>query len=174
MKKGTYLVMPGDATKPQRQSEDEIVVIPHVCNNLGGFNAGFVVALNNLSPEPQRVYKEYLSKFTDTKNSLGEVCLATIDDKTYVANMIAQNCYISPKNPKPLKYWALAKCMKNVVPIAAGNIVSHSSQNRPPFSLHCPKFGSLRSGGNWNFIEELIEELWIDRGFNVTVYEYKE
>jgi hypothetical protein len=38
----------------------------------------------------------------------------------------------------------------------------------------CPKFGSLRSGGNWDFILELIEEIWLNNGIDVTVCEYVE
>lgn len=163
--KGQYKIIQGDATKPQREYDEEVVVIPHVCNNLGGFNAGFVVALNNLSPEPQRVYKQHLARFRDSHNALGETSIAQVDHKTFVANMIAQNGYISASNPKPLKYWALVKCMQDVLPL--------QTDLKSPFDLHCPKFGSLRSGGNWKFIEELIQEIWVDRGVNVTVYEYK-
>ena len=26
--------------------------------------------------------------------------------------------------------------------------------------IHCPKFGSGLAGGNWNFITNLIEDIW--------------
>jgi hypothetical protein len=28
--------------------------------------------------------------------------------------------------------------------------------------IHSPKFGSGLAGGNWNFIEELIKDIWYD------------
>jgi len=171
MTKGTYSVIPGDATKPQRDDENEIVVIPHVCNNIRGWGKGFVLALDKISPEPKKIYQQHLEQFRDPRNSLGEVCTATIDEKTYVANMIAQNGVVGPDNKRPLKYWALVKCMQTVLGDVGGRI---QGIHEKPFAIHCPKFGSALAKGNWTFIEELIEELWIDKGFDVTVYEYKE
>jgi hypothetical protein len=34
--------------------------------------------------------------------------------------------------------------------------------------IHCPKFGSGLAGGNWAFIEDLIEDIW--GKYSVTVY----
>jgi hypothetical protein len=36
------------------------------------------------------------------------------------------------------------------------------------YEIHAPKFGSGLAGGNWNFIENLIEDIWID----IPVYIY--
>lgn len=53
------------------------------------------------------------------------------------------------------------------------SLMARSFININKMSIHCPKFGSLRAGGNWEFILELINETWVDRGINVTIYEYK-
>jgi hypothetical protein len=37
--------------------------------------------------------------------------------------------------------------------------------------IHAPKFGAGLACGNWDFIEELINECWIGRGIPVTIYE---
>ena len=34
----------------------------------------------------------------------------------------------------------------------------------------CPMFGSGLAGGNWLFIEKLIEDCWLDRLIEVTVH----
>lgn len=169
MDKGTLITVKGDATTPQRKYDGEIVVIPHVCNNVKGWGAGFVLALDRISPKPKNAYLDFLKAFRDTRNSLGEVCTAQIDNHTYVANMIAQDGVVGADNPKPIKYWALVKCMQAVLYDVGGKIKAFHEH---PFAIHCPKFGSALAGGNWDFILELINELWLDRGFNVTVYEY--
>ena len=37
-----------------------------------------------------------------------------------------------------------------------------------PVEIRCPMFGSGLAGGNWAFIEELIDEIWIG-DYNVPV-----
>ena len=96
--------------------------------------------------------------------NLGECSFQKVDKDIFVANMVAQKGLISKNNPKPIKYWALAKCMLQVGKWAITNNCN----------IIAPKFGSLRAKGNWSFIEELIEEIWLDSGINVTIYEYIE
>ena len=36
--------------------------------------------------------------------------------------------------------------------------------------IHCPKFGCGIARGDWNIVEKMIKELWVDRGLNVTVW----
>jgi hypothetical protein len=38
------------------------------------------------------------------------------------------------------------------------------------FEIHCPKFGSGIAGGNWNFISDLIQDIW--GSYDVFVYTY--
>lgn len=159
------------------------VVIPHVCNNIGGWGSGFVVAVSNQWPKeckfasPEFQYRAWFSQGEwPVKNMatlpyedpilpasfrLGEVQFAkTGSNNVTVANMIAQNGTVSKQNPKPIKYAALVSCMKKVA--------DHCDGLR---QIHAPKFGSALAGGNWEFIEELIDELWCARGLDVTVYE---
>ena len=90
--------------------------------------------------------------------------------------MIAQDGIKNTLNPKPIKYWALIKCMQDtltVIGILKSNELMFGDKSSK-YVIHCPKFGSLRSGGNFDFILELINETWIDRGIDVVIYEYKE
>jgi len=86
----------------------------------------------------------------------------------FVANMIAQNGVRGPENPKPIKYEALVNCMQAVAERSV-----HRSLQHYPVEIHAPKFGSDLAGGNWSFIEELIEEIWKDFS-SVTIYQLEE
>ena len=46
------------------------------------------------------------------------------------------------------------------------------SQTSNPVVIHTCKFGSDLAGGNWEFILELIREIWLENGIHVVVYEY--
>ena len=80
--------------------------------------------------------------------------------------MIGQDGTVSPDNPKPVKYRALANAMGEVI----GYIDMIQSQTVLPVVIHTCKFGSDLAGGRWEFIEELIKEIWVDAGIDVTVY----
>jgi len=84
-----------------------------------------------------------------------------------IINMIAQHGTISrsmdddPDRP-PVRYGALASCLRKVA-----DYVTHLPQGT---QIHAPKFGAGLAGGNWDFIEELIREEWLDMGIPVTIY----
>jgi hypothetical protein len=82
--------------------------------------------------------------------------------------MIAQNGIKNPRNPRPLNYLALTKAMNNLsqyIHMNTGFI--NKTEN---IEIHAPKFGSGLAGGNWNFISDLIEDIW--GKFFVTIYNY--
>ena len=167
MNKGKLRVVKGDATCPQMTTNKEIVMIPHVCNDEKKWGAGFVLALNRKWEYPERRYKEFCER---NKNVpiLGKVCYAKIDEHLVVANMIAQDGTVSADNPKPIRYKALVNCMAEV----ESYIEMIRNQVSNPIVIHCPKFGSDLAGGNWDFILELIDEIWLNAGIDVVVYEY--
>ena len=172
--KGTYRVVKGDATKPQKQCDNEVVIIAHVCNDISGWGAGFVLALNKAFGDLPR--ETYISDCRSSipENNLRRVSYAAVDenDKTrlIIANMIAQHKFIDPeKNPRPLRYDALVQCMLGVAAYIEG---LRMFEDLGPITIHCPKFGSALAGGNWEFIEKLIEDCWLSEGIDVTVYEY--
>lgn len=148
------------------------ITIPHVCNDVGLWGSGFVIPLGRYFPKAQQ---EYLAWYKDEKIgastlrgvgfaparfALGETLMVKVDEKNniWVANMIAQH---NVGGGRPLRYNALVKCMETVVSLPA-----------PPeeISIHAPLFGSQLAGGKWEFIAELIQDIWVDRGFNVTIH----
>jgi hypothetical protein len=168
----------GDATKPANLGTVAIV-IPHVCNDVGAWGAGFVLAISrSISPVAELAYKtwkdggEYGSaqkKNIKVRGNNGEFGLGATqfvkvpDKKLVVANMVAQHGLGHEKDGRPpIRYGALVTCMRAVRDIAlAANA-----------EIHCPRFGSDLAGGNWEAISLLIREEWVDCGINVTEYEF--
>jgi hypothetical protein len=130
---------------------DKPILISHVCNNVRSFNSGFVVPLSRHFPNSRTTY------LLEPKLELGTTQFIE-EDGVYIANMIAQSGIMNQYNLKPLRYEALIKCMRDV----------YSFVQNKGLEIHCPAFGSCRSGGTWTFIHELIEEIWV----NIDVYVY--
>ena len=178
-KQGKLTIIVGDATRPQKQAPNEIAVITHCCNNKNIWGGGFVIALSKKWEKPEQVYRDFCTKDKTGYSSnypvsrfpiLGKVCYAKINDHLAIANMIGQDGIVSNDNPTPIKYKALADCMTEVM----GYIELIKMQTSNPVVIHSPKFGSLRANGNWDFIMELIREIWLENGINVVIYEFKE
>lgn len=142
------------------------VIVPHVCNNVNAFGAGFAGQVAQIYPEVKANFH-----LLGNQAKLGHVqYINVVSNKKYrrditFANMIAQNKIISEKNKRPLNYAALVYCMNNVRTFAK-NLESVSDSNK--VEIHCPKFGSGLAGGNWSFIAELINDIWYD--FDVFIY----
>lgn len=71
----------GDATAPEG---DGPKIIVHVCNDIGAWGAGFVMALSRKWEAPEREYRA-LSKYR-----LGKVHLVAVEKNLHVANMIGR------------------------------------------------------------------------------------
>jgi O-acetyl-ADP-ribose deacetylase (regulator of RNase III) len=147
----------GDATRPQG---DGPKLILHICNNIGAWGAGFVLALSRRWPEPEREYRAWHA--SDRDFGLGRIQQVQVEDDIWVVNMVAQHGIRSPTNPKPIQYFELKKCLQRVAGFASKYGVS----------VHMPRIGCGLAGGDWKVIEEIIKETLIDGGVKVTVYDF--
>jgi len=135
------------------------VIIPHVCNNVNAFGAGFADAIAHTFP----IVKENFHLLR--KPVLGQnQNILVMKNKQYgheliVINMIAQNGLINKQNIRPLNYGALSMCMLNIKHLVK-NLNSQSDTST--VEIHAPKFGSGLAGGQWKFIECLIHDIWND------------
>jgi hypothetical protein len=160
----------------KRLSSEELgssVIVPHVCNNIDLFDAGFAAAVSKYYPAVKENYHLLGKNFL--KNNFGHSQFIDIpvknkyNHKLIFVNMIAQNGVRNPTNPRPLNYAALTKCMMGVA--------HYINQNTDFFSIsssveiHAPKFGSGLAGGNWLFISDLIEDIW--NKYTVYIYDNK-
>jgi hypothetical protein len=156
MKTITYIR--GDATKPNRQSDDETIHIAHVCNDIGAWGKGFVVPLGKRWPISKSSYRSI-----GTYN-LGTNQYVSVGPNIIVVNMIGQHGIYRDKvtGISPIRYYAINECLTHL----ANQMVMNK-----PCSVHMPKIGSGLAGGNWKTIESLIEKILCEKDIDVFVYE---
>lgn len=154
MVKGKYRIVKGDVLK----AVEGPTIISHICNDVGAWGRGFTHALDEKWPEVGGAFRSFGTLPLGTTQT---TCVSATDS-IYVVGMIAQHGLPSWDNPKPIKYAALVECMLKVYDIALEFKITR---------ICCPKFGAGFARGNWDFIEELIKEIWVDTGLDVTVYE---
>lgn len=155
------------------QNHGATIFVPHVCNNIDLFGAGFAAQVAEHYPEVKANY-HMLGK-TFLKNNLGHSQVIKVYEdpkykhRLFFVNMIAQNGIRGGSNIRPLNYAALVKSMVQLSSFIRTNTgVLNKSEN---VEIHAPKFGSGLAGGNWNFISELIEDIW--GNYNVFIYSGK-
>lgn len=144
----------GDATYPELQRPDGVKVIVHICNDVGAWGAGFVMAVSKRFPMARTAYRRAIRRGA----KLGSVHFI---DPHYmgimVGNMIAQHGI--GRGPRRVRYGALGKCLKHVAEFAG-----HYS----PVSIHMPRIGCGLGGGTWEEIGPIVEQTLA--GFDVLVY----
>jgi len=163
---GKLINVVGDVTNPQYTGENEIAIIPHCCNDVRVMGAGVALAL-------KRKWAGVEYYYLKGRMVLGDISYVNPNtelNNIMVVNMIGQHGCVSTDNTKPVKYWALAKAMLSIVKEVIPSIKEKTPDVTPV--IHCPKFGSDLAGGNWDFILELIKEIWIENGIDVVVYEF--
>ncbi|SDQ92672.1 hypothetical protein SAMN05216511_0969 [Streptomyces sp. KS_16] len=74
----------GDATAPHGKG---VKVIVHLCNDMGGWGKGFVLALSRRRPEPEAAYRRWHRERTHNDFGLGA---AQVADQLWVANAVGQ------------------------------------------------------------------------------------
>lgn len=145
----------GDATQPVTTP----AIIAHICNNQGGWGAGFSGALSQRFTQPEMYYRQcFRDGHTD---DLGDVQLVQVEADIYVANMIAQNGYSKPGQPA-IDYVALEECLHELHAMAS---------LRPGYAVHMPRIGTGLAGGKWEIIEPMIERALCSAGVGVFVYD---
>jgi hypothetical protein len=149
-------------------SSDLTIIVPHVCNNINLFGAGFAGAIANKFP----IVKENFHMLGN-KSKLGYVqyIQASNNNKLHkqivFANMIAQDGVMNHNNPRPLNYEYLMKCMINV----RDYLNQIKSQYEHKIEIHAPKFGCGLAGGKWDMVSLLIQDIWNKE--DTFIYNYK-
>jgi len=130
----------GDATCPIGTGNK---IVAHVCNDIGAWGAGFVLAVSRRWPLAREAY---LAQKQDHGLVLGTVGIVKVEDAIWVANMIAQHGIRSQRSTPPIRYDALKKCLAGVA--------SHAREFHA--TVHMPRIGCGLAGGRWEMIEPLI------------------
>lgn len=157
----------GDATEPQASGPK---IVAHICNDLGRWGKGFVLAVSKRWPEAKECYLAWHRTGEDPCSAsalntfaLGRVqfVVTTSPKNITVANMIGQRGIYTGSNGPPIRYDAVEQCLGKVGEMAL----------RLEASIHMPRIGCGLAGGTWEKIGPIVESAL--KGFEVTVYDYE-
>mgnify|MGYP000938564803 CR=1 FL=1 len=120
-------------------------IIMHGCNAQGVMGSGVALAIKNKFPMAYENYKLYASSHSI---DLGDIVWAEITaNKLWIANAISQRNY-GRSNIRYVNYSAIVKCfdacIDNALIVGCG--------------INFPKIGAGLGGGDWNIIEQLIND----------------
>lgn len=163
MSKITYVK--GDATRPVG---DGSKIICHICNDIGAWGAGFVLALSKRWKAPEEDYRFlFQPTVSEEHRRLGAVRLVPVEYdhennvSICVANMIGQNgINHQGRQDAPIRYPAVKDALSEVNKYAEALKAS----------LHMPRIGCGLAGGEWEEIEKIINEVVT---VEVTVYDFE-
>jgi O-acetyl-ADP-ribose deacetylase (regulator of RNase III) len=149
--------MVGDATNPLAEGKQ---IICHVCNDIGGWGKGFVVALSKKWPQPEATYRAWHRDRDDNDFALGAVKFVQVEPDLWVANMIGQHGLKRAGGKLPIRYEAIEAALAKVADEA----------KKLEASVHMPRIGCGLAGGTWDKIEPIIERTLCSNGIVVYVY----
>lgn len=148
----------GDATNPQ--SPDNKIIV-HICNDIGGWGKGFVMAISKKWKEPETEYRKWF-QFKDNFD-LGQVQFIQVENDLWIANLIGQHKINKDDNGEaPIRYDAIRKGLEKTSIFAKENNAS----------VHMPRIGCGLAGGKWEFVEPIILETLSANNIEVTVYDF--
>ncbi|WP_433210439.1 macro domain-containing protein [Dactylosporangium sp. CS-047395] len=148
----------GDATSPQAAGPK---VVAHVCNDLGGWGKGFVLAVSRRWPEPERDYRAWHRERAGNDFGLGAIRVIPVRADIWVANMIGQHGMRTGSKGPPIRYDALDRCL--------AALAGHAQ--RLGASVHMPRIGAGLAGGTWERIEPLIINRLCAQEIQTVVYD---
>ncbi|MFD5854374.1 macro domain-containing protein [Streptomyces chartreusis] len=151
----------GDATVP---SVKGVKVIAHVCNDIGGWGKGFVLAISRRWPEPEKSYRAWHRERASNDFGLGAVRFVQVEPYVWVANMVGQRGIRTGSKGVPVRYEAIDTALERLAEKAADLGAS----------VHMPRIGCGLAGGKWSRVEPLITDRLVRRGIAVTVYDHGE
>jgi O-acetyl-ADP-ribose deacetylase (regulator of RNase III) len=157
--RGTLRYVVGDATAPQGSGP---AVIAHVCNDVGAWGAGFVLALSRRWRAPEAEYRRWYAERDGNDFAIGAVQLVPVEPDVWVANMVGQTDLRRARDgTPPVRYAAIETALQDVAARA----------RELGASVHMPRIGCGLAGGDWARIEPLLESTLVAAGVDVVVYD---
>jgi O-acetyl-ADP-ribose deacetylase (regulator of RNase III) len=155
----------GDATAPTASG---MKIVAHICNNIGGWGKGFVVAISKRWPEPEAAYRAWYQDRDKNDFALGAIQIVQVAPEIRVANMIGQHGIqrkgVTPPDGKPpIRYEA--------VEAALNQLAAKATELKA--SVHMPRIGCGLAGGTWDKIEPIIERTLCTNGVEVFIYDLR-
>ncbi|MER8043526.1 Appr-1-p processing protein [Streptomyces sp. NPDC094032] len=150
----------GDATAPRGKG---VKVVAHVCNDLGGWGKGFVLAVSARWAEPEVAYRRWHRERAGNDFGLGAAQFVRVEPYVWVANLVGQRGIRAGRSSGvPVRYEA--------VDAALGLLADKAVELGA--SVHMPRIGCGLAGGRWARVEPLVAERLVARGIPVTVYDF--
>jgi len=152
------IYLKGDATNPKAEGNKIIV---HICNDIGGWGKGFVMAVSKRWKLPEQSYRNW---YRSKENfSLGAVQFVQVETDIWVANLIGQHkVNKDERGNAPIRYEAVLAGLDKIGVFAAENNAT----------VHMPRIGCGLAGGTWDQIEPLLNSAIADRDILITVYDF--
>ncbi len=151
-----YLI--GDATDPRGEGPK---LIAHICNDVGGWGRGFVLAISKRWRKPETEYRQWYRDRAENGFDLGALQLVQVEPDLWVVNMIGQrDIKPGPQGP-PVRYDAIEE--------ALGALAREAEAIDA--SVHMPRIGCGLSGGDWEIVEPIIFRTLCTAGVPTFVYD---
>lgn len=152
----TYLK--GDATNPSTNGNK---IIAHICNDIGGWGKGFVMAVSKRWSKPEKEYREWFK--SQNNFTLGQTQFVQVETDIWIANIIGQHKINKDESGHPpIRYEAVREGLKKTGEFA----------KEIKATVHMPRIGCGLAGGTWDEIEPIITEEIISRSVEVFVYDF--
>ena len=149
----------GDATAPAGGGHK---IIAHICNDIGVWGRGFVVAISRRWPEAEADYCRWYAERDQNDFALGAIRVVPVGQDFSVANMIGQRDIRKRGGTPPIQYDAVRTCLRSL-----GEFAKSSDA-----SVHMPRIGCGLAGGDWTEIQPIIHDELCSRDIQVTVYDF--
>jgi len=153
------IYLKGDATSPQAKGNK---IIAHVCNDIGGWGKGFVLAISKRWPEPEKDYRAWHRSRASNDFALGAMRLVQVEKYVWLANMIGQRGTKTGSKGPPIRYEAVESCL--------GAVATAAIENQA--TVHMPRIGCGLAGGKWEQIEPILERTLLKAGVSTFVYDF--
>ena len=111
-------------------------IIAHICNSVGAWGKGFVLALSKISPAPERAYRKWYAERNRNDFALGAMLFVSVSEDVSVANMIGQHDIRTIGGIPPIRYAAVETALETVGKKALAENAS----------VHLPRIGCRQRG----------------------------
>lgn len=147
----------GDVLSPRGSGARLILMLVNdVARRWGG---GLARSAAERFPTAERDFSEWIQNVPKNER-LGQMRLADVGQGIALASLVSQEGF-GPSNKPRIRYSALATALDRVGEIALTRGAS----------VHMPRLGTGGAGGNWQVVEQIIEEALVARNINTIVYD---
>lgn len=148
----------GDATHPNIEGNK---IITHICNDIGGWGKGFVMAISKRWKRPENEYREWFKN--NIGFNLGEIQMVQVENDIWVCNMVGQHKITNHSSGiPPIRYVAVEECLEKLIQKAL----------ELNATVHMPRIGCGLAGGKWEKIQLIIEKTLLKNNVDVYVYDF--